>query len=95
MDNLKKLGKSLINMTSFSINFGLGSINLNPEVNNELSDEETLLSLKDKISNDFKKLTKKVIIIIDDIDRLADNEVLQILMLVKSLADFPRVVYIL
>ena len=94
-DNLKKLGKSLINMTSFSINFGLGSINLNPEVNNEISDEETLLSLKDKISNDFKKLTKKVIIIIDDIDRLADNEVLQILMLVKSLADFPRVVYIL
>lgn len=95
MDNLKKLGKSLINMTSFSVNFGLGSINLDPEVNNELSDEETLLSLKDKISNDFKNLTKKVIIIIDDIDRLADNEVLQILILVKSLADFPRVVYIL
>lgn len=94
-DNLKKLGKSLINMTSFSLNFGLGSISINPEVNNSLSDEETLLSLKDKISDDFKKLKKKVIIIIDDIDRLSDDEVKQIMMLVKSLADFPHVVYIL
>ena len=94
-DNLKKLGKSLINMTSFSLNFGLGSISINPEVNNSLSDEETLLSLKNKISDDFKKLKKKVIIIIDDIDRLSDDEVKQIMMLVKSLADFPYVVYIL
>jgi predicted KAP-like P-loop ATPase len=94
-DNLKKLGKSLINMTSFNLNFGLGSISINPEVNNSLSDEETLLSLKEKISDDFKKLKKKVIIIIDDIDRLSDDEVKQIMMLVKSLADFPHVVYIL
>nr|WP_295159889.1 P-loop NTPase fold protein [uncultured Methanobrevibacter sp.] len=94
-DNLKKLGKSLINMTSFSLNFGLGSISINPEVNNSLSDEETLLSLKNKISDDFKNLKKKVIIIIDDIDRLSDDEVKQIMMLVKSLADFPHVVYIL
>lgn len=94
-DNLKKLGKSLINMTSFSLNFGLGSVNIDPEVNNALSDEETLLSLKDKISKDFRKLNNKVIIIIDDIDRLSDNEIKQIMMLVKSLADFPKVVYIL
>ena len=94
-DNLKKLGKSLINMTSFSLNFGLGSLSIDPEVNNTLSDEETLLSLKNKISEEFKKLEKKVIIIIDDIDRLSDDEVKQIMMLVKSLADFPKVVYIL
>ena len=94
-DNLKKLGKSLINMTSFSLNFGLGSVNIDPEVNNSLSDEETLLSLKDEISEDFKKLENKVIIIIDDVDRLSDEEVKQIMMLVKSLADFPHVIYIL
>ena len=94
-DNLKKLGKSLINMTSFSFNFGLGSLSIDPEVNNTLSDEETLLSLKNKISEEFKKLEKKVIIIIDDIDRLSDDEIKQIMMLVKSLADFPKVVYIL
>lgn len=94
-DNLKKLGKSLINMTSFSLNFGLGSVNIDPEVNNSLSDEETLLSLKDEIFEDFKKLENKVIIIIDDVDRLSDEEVKQIMMLVKSLADFPHVIYIL
>ena len=31
-DNLKKLGKSLINMTSFNLNFGVGSINIDPEL---------------------------------------------------------------
>ena len=36
-----------------------------------------------------------MIIIIDNIDRLSDKEVQQILMLVKSLADFPHVIYIL
>lgn len=97
-DNLKKLGKSLINMTSFNLNFGLGSINIDPEINNTLNDEETLLDLKNKISKDFenfKNSKKKVIIIIDNIDRLSDKEVQQILMLVKSLADFPHVIYIL
>ena len=94
-DNLKKLGKSLINMTSFSLNFGCGSVNIDPELNTELSDEETLLNLKKNISDEFGKLNKKVIIIIDDIDRLADSEIQQIFMLVKSLADFPNVVYIL
>lgn len=94
-ENLKKLGKSLVNMTSFSLKFGLGSVNIDPEFNNEVSDEETLLDLKDTISDEFKKLNQKVIIIIDNIDRLSDKEILQILMLVKSLADFPKVVYIL
>lgn len=94
-DNLKKLGKSLINMTSFNLNFGLGSINIDPEINNSLNDEETLLDLKNKISKDFENFEKKVIIIIDNIDRLSDKEVQQILMLVKSLADFPHVIYIL
>ena len=94
-DNLKKLGKSLINMTSFNLNFGVGSINIDPEINNSLNDEETLLDLKNKISKDFENFEKKVIIIIDNIDRLSDKEVQQILMLVKSLADFPHVIYIL
>ena len=95
INNLKKLGKSLVNVTSFSLNVGLASINFDPELNDEVSDGEALLSLKESITNEFKQLNKKVIIIIDNIDRLSDKEVSQILMLVKSLADFPRVVYIL
>ncbi len=95
INNLKRLGKSLVNMTSFSLNVGLASVNFDPELNEELSDGETLLSLKESITNEFKQINKKVIIIIDNIDRLSDKEVSQILMLVKSLADFPHVVYIL
>lgn len=54
INNLKKLGKSLVNVTSFSLNVGLASINFNPELNDEVSDGETLLSLKESITNEFK-----------------------------------------
>ena len=75
INNLKRLGKSLVNMTSFSLNVGLASVNFDPELNEELSDGETLLSLKESITNEFKQINKKVIIIIDNIDRLSDKEV--------------------
>ncbi len=36
IDNLKRFGKSLINMISFSLNVGLTSVNFDPELNNEI-----------------------------------------------------------
>lgn len=94
-DNLKRLGKSLINMTSVNLKLGIVDIDVDPEVSTEVDNQESLLNLKKEISNEFEKLDKNVIIIMDDIDRLSDNEIKQILMLVKSLADFPNVIYIL
>lgn len=43
----------------------------------------------------FKDLGYKVIVIIDDIDRLTNNEISQIFTLVKSLANFKHFIYIL
>jgi len=52
-------------------------------------------SLKTEIKNKILKIDKKIIVIIDDIDRLTNTEIRQIFQLVKSLADFPNVIYIL
>jgi predicted KAP-like P-loop ATPase len=63
-------------------------------------------SLADLKSNDLNTVrseldrllwnqTRKIIIVIDDIDRLNDIEIRQIFQLIKSLADFPNTIYLL
>jgi len=41
------------------------------------------------------KQSHKIIIVIDDIDRLNDTEIRQIFQLIKSLGDFPNTIYLL
>lgn len=95
-ENLKNFGKFLINSVSFSVNSGIFGFGFDPHIDSVLSDDETLIDLKNKIKKDFKKFDGiKVVIIIDDIDRLTNTEIQQIFMLVKSLADFPNVMYLL
>lgn len=57
--------------------------------------EMDLDSLKKQLNNFLEKLNKKVIIVIDDIDRLSDDEIREIFQLVKSIADFKNTIYLL
>lgn len=50
---------------------------------------------KEKLNTILEKSKKKILIIIDDIDRLNSSEIRQIFQLVKSLADFKNVIYLL
>lgn len=59
------------------------------------NNETDLLSIKEEISGELLKIDMKIIIIIDDIDRLNNIEIRQVFQLVKSLADFPNTVYLL
>ena len=93
--NLKKLGKSLINSTYFDPITGKVSFNSSFKLESNVINDKTLIELKKDISDDFQRLNNKVIIVIDDIDRLTNIEIQQIFMLVKSLADFPNVIYLL
>lgn len=58
------------------------------------SEEETLDNLKKSLDNDLKT-EDMIVVIIDDVDRLIPIEIKQIFQLVKSLANFPNIVYIL
>ena len=58
------------------------------------SEYKTLNDIKNKLDVLFKK-QEKTVVIIDDIDRLNPTEVKQIFQLVKSLANFPNLIYIL
>jgi predicted KAP-like P-loop ATPase len=41
------------------------------------------------------KLDAQIVVVIDDIDRLGDDEVLLVLRLIKANADFPNLTYLL
>lgn len=56
--------------------------------------DDSLDELKENISKKLAKLPKKVVILIDDTDRLVGNEVFEILRLIRNTADFKNVIYI-
>jgi predicted KAP-like P-loop ATPase len=51
--------------------------------------------LKEEISAALLKRGKRILVIIDDIDRLAPEEVRAVFRVVKSVADFPNVTYLM
>lgn len=54
-----------------------------------------LWDVKSELSQLLANLDRKILIVIDDIDRLNNSEIRQVFQLVKSLADFPHTIYFL
>jgi predicted KAP-like P-loop ATPase len=54
-----------------------------------------LAEVKNDLNKLLKKASAKIIIVIDDIDRLNNIEIRQIFQLIKSLGDFPNTIYLL
>lgn len=61
----------------------------------KLSFNDSLSKTKSRINKRLNKFKGKLIVYIDDIDRLNDKEINQIFQLVKLLADFDNLIYIL
>ncbi len=59
------------------------------------SHKDNLDLIKQEINSALRKYDKKILIVIDDIDRLNNQEIRQIFQLVKSLADFENTIYLL
>lgn len=59
------------------------------------TENRSLQTIKDEIVEKLKELKQKIVIFIDDIDRLSDEEIVTTFKLVKLLEDFPYVTYVL
>ncbi len=57
--------------------------------------QRSLSKLKDCLTDDLRQLSRRIVVFIDDVDRLDPGEVMEILRLVRAVADFPNVVYVL
>ncbi|HRE41730.1 MAG TPA: P-loop NTPase fold protein [Ignavibacteria bacterium] len=53
------------------------------------------VKLKEEINTTLERLNNKIIVIIDDIDRLSKSEIKEIFKLVKMIGDFRNMIYIL
>lgn len=56
--------------------------------------EKSLLEIKAELEKSLLLLPKKIILVIDDLDRLEPSEALEVLRLIRAVADFPSIVYL-
>ena len=57
--------------------------------------EEDLEANKESICKALLNLRSPIIIVIDDVDRLTNQEIRQLFQLIKAVADFPKTIYLL
>jgi hypothetical protein len=65
------------------------------EATQEKPEEAPLDALKDRLITSLRDLKHRFIVAIDDVDRLEPSEVIEVLRLTRSVADFPNVIYLL
>ncbi|GAF05328.1 KAP family P-loop NTPase fold protein [Saccharicrinis fermentans] len=69
--------------------------NVVTKLTRQLSSVITLEQQKEKFVNEaLKRINKKIVVFIDDIDRLDSNEVIEVFKLIRNTADFTSVTYI-
>lgn len=94
-ENAKKIPKGIVTLakaTGLSISTPFVSFKPNWE---DLLKEKSLRLQKEELKETLSKSEKYIIYMIDDIDRLNSKEIAFVMQLVKNIADFPKVIYIL
>jgi len=61
----------------------------------KLRGEPDLDALKEKVDSVLRESGRKIIVFIDDVDRLAPDEIRNLFRMIKAVASFPNVVYLL
>jgi predicted KAP-like P-loop ATPase len=56
---------------------------------------KNVVKLKMEIAEELRKQSRRILITVDDIDRLNPEEIRQLFGLIKSIADFPNITYLL
>lgn len=80
---------TLANIAKPAITIGSKLLNINKDKSQSEQD------LKKKVAEAIEQSGKKILVIIDDIDRLTGDEIKQILRLVRVNGDFPHMMYLL
>lgn len=55
----------------------------------------TLDKEKENLQSELRKLSRKIVVFIDDLDRLEPKEAVEIVRLVRAVVDFPNIIYVL
>jgi predicted KAP-like P-loop ATPase len=58
-------------------------------------EEKSLQQMRSELRNEFGELKTPIVVVIDDIDRLTEEEINLVFRLVKANADFPNLIFLL
>ncbi|MBN2963288.1 AAA family ATPase [Sulfurospirillum sp. T05] len=97
-EQIKKDIKTLVSVIApenVSVSTGMLSATWKLKPKSSPSKTQSLEAIKKSINGYLQGLKRKIVIIIDDIDRLTDKETEFIFRLVKGIADFDNVIYLL
>lgn len=61
----------------------------------DIEDESSLEEVRENLAKALREEARRILVIIDDVDRLPADEARQIFRLVKSVADLPHITYLL
>ncbi|MGE1059897.1 KAP family P-loop NTPase fold protein, partial [Bacillus sp. GMa5/1] len=81
-------------ITSLTLRMGAATFSFKDFLNNT-SEKTDVNTIKKDIAVQIEKENKKIIVLIDDLDRLDNKDIYSIFKLVKLIADFPSISYVL
>lgn len=98
-ENLSKyipnIGKSINKYVHLLLEYYSSKNALAYVLSNCFKEQPSIFKERERLKNDIQKLNKPIVIVIDDVDRLRDEELLTLFSLLRNTADFPNVFYIL
>ncbi len=71
------------------------AIRAGTEAVGSLTGSSSLEEDKEQIRKELSRLTRKIVVFVDDLDRLEPGEACEMLRLVRAVVDFPNIVYVL
>lgn len=91
----KDIGDALSTLGRWASKVPLPGAEIGELVEDLFKDSRNVVDQKKKVAEALEKQEKRILIVIDDIDRLTAEEIRQLFGLIKSVADFPNVIYLL
>lgn len=97
LKKIQKLGEKVMHYGDSFIPFDVTVDSLRKPISFKTrhTDKKSIDYKKDKLTKEFSKLDNRIIIIIDDVDRLEKEEIKQIFQLTKTFGNFPNIIYLI
>lgn len=91
----QKLKKDLAELAGILGGVPLPYFQIGSVLEKRLKEHTPIDKLRENVSKTLEDQNQRIIVIVDDIDRLTSEEIRQLFKLIKSVANFPNIIYLL
>ena len=90
----KSLAKNIIDYSRILSSFSTNETKVIASLFDLIKQDNTLKEKKNQIERTLKRIKRKIMIFIDDLDRLDSKEIMEMLKLIRNVSDFPYMYFI-